>query len=47
LGNQLSGVNLVEPDVIKRFKEKYPSGSCEKPQPQAVNPPSPKQQGVD
>ncbi|XP_057302452.1 N6-adenosine-methyltransferase catalytic subunit-like [Hydractinia symbiolongicarpus] len=26
LGNQLSGVNLIEPDVVKRFKERYPNG---------------------
>jgi len=33
LGNQLSGVNLGEPAVVKRFQARYPSGSCmEKPQ---------------
>jgi mRNA m6A methyltransferase catalytic subunit len=26
LGNQLDGVRLVEPDVVKRFKVKYPDG---------------------
>ncbi|XP_047139724.1 N6-adenosine-methyltransferase catalytic subunit isoform X1 [Hydra vulgaris] len=31
LGNQLSGVNLIEPSVVKRFKEKYPSGTCMEP----------------
>eukprot|EP00795_Rhopilema_esculentum_P001119 gene1119-15459_t len=31
LGNQLRGVNLVDPDVVKRFKEKYPDGNCLKP----------------
>ena len=31
LGNQLSGVNLIEPNVVKRFKEKYPSGTCMEP----------------
>jgi len=39
LGNQLAGVNLVEPDVIKRFQERYPSGSC---LPQAKKPDAPK-----
>lgn len=42
LGNQLSGVNLVEPDVVKRFQERYPSGSCmEKPQQRQMKPGSP------
>jgi len=31
LGNQLRGVNLVDPDVVKRFKEKYPDGQCLRP----------------
>lgn len=45
LGNQLSGVNLVEPDVIKRFQERYPSGSAmEKPQPKQVAASVPSQQ---
>ena len=26
LGNQLDGVRLMEPDVVERFKTKYPSG---------------------
>jgi len=38
LGNQLSGVNLCEPDVVRRFKERYPSGSAmeEKPKPKSA-----------
>ena len=33
LGNQLSGVNLNEPQVVKKFQARYPSGSAmEKPQ---------------
>lgn len=33
LGNQLSGVNLMEPQVVKKFQVRYPSGLCtEKPQ---------------
>ncbi|XP_071477767.1 N(6)-adenosine-methyltransferase catalytic subunit METTL3-like [Diadema antillarum] len=31
LGNQLDGVHLVEPDTIKRFKEKYPDMNAMKP----------------
>jgi mRNA (2'-O-methyladenosine-N6-)-methyltransferase len=27
LGNQLDGVRLVEPDVVQRFKAKYPDGN--------------------
>eukprot|EP00794_Sanderia_malayensis_P018608 gene18608-20484_t len=30
LGNQLPGVKLVDPDVVKKFKEKYPDGNCMK-----------------
>ena len=26
LGNQLDGVRLLEPDVVERFKVKYPNG---------------------
>ncbi|XP_060597198.1 N6-adenosine-methyltransferase catalytic subunit-like [Ruditapes philippinarum] len=28
LGNQLEGVRLVDPEIVKRFKEKYPDGNC-------------------
>ncbi|KAK3581084.1 hypothetical protein CHS0354_033872 [Potamilus streckersoni] len=28
LGNQLEGVRLVDPDIVKRFREKYPDGNC-------------------
>ncbi len=28
LGNQLDGVRLIQPEVVKRFKEKYPDGNC-------------------
>jgi len=31
LGNQLEGVRLKDPDVVKLFKEKYPDGDCMKP----------------
>ncbi|XP_071959294.1 N(6)-adenosine-methyltransferase catalytic subunit METTL3-like isoform X2 [Antedon mediterranea] len=31
LGNQLDGVNLVEPDIIERFNTAYPDGNCMKP----------------
>jgi len=31
LGNQLDGVNLVEPDVVQRFTKKYPDGIVPKP----------------
>ena len=26
LGNQLDGVKLLEPDVVKAFKKRYPNG---------------------
>ncbi|XP_071088181.1 N(6)-adenosine-methyltransferase catalytic subunit METTL3-like [Haliotis cracherodii] len=28
LGNQVEGVRLKDPDVVKNFKEKYPDGNC-------------------
>lgn len=28
LGNQLEGVRLVDPEIVKRFKDKYPDGNC-------------------
>lgn len=31
LGNQLDGVHLVEPELIKRFKEKYPDMNAMRP----------------
>ncbi|XP_033125351.1 N6-adenosine-methyltransferase catalytic subunit-like [Anneissia japonica] len=31
LGNQLDGVNLIEPDMIERFNTAYPDGNCMKP----------------
>ncbi|CAL4126384.1 unnamed protein product, partial [Meganyctiphanes norvegica] len=31
LGNQLDGVNLLEDELIKSFKERYPDGICRKP----------------
>ncbi|XP_042218908.1 N6-adenosine-methyltransferase subunit METTL3-like isoform X2 [Homarus americanus] len=31
LGNQLEGVNLLEEDLVKAFKERYPDGICRKP----------------
>ena len=31
LGNQLEGVRLVDPEIVKRFKEKYPDGNCMEP----------------
>ena len=30
LGNQLDGTRLIEPDVVKRYKERYPNGHDEK-----------------
>ena len=27
LGNQLDGIRLVEPNVVKKFKQKYPDGN--------------------
>ncbi|CAF1681156.1 unnamed protein product, partial [Adineta steineri] len=26
LGNQLDGVRLIEPDVVQRFRKRYPNG---------------------
>lgn len=31
LGNQVDGVRLSEPDVVKRFKAVYPDGNCMRP----------------
>ena len=31
LGNQVDGVRLSEPDVVKRFKAIYPDGNCMRP----------------
>ncbi|XP_061180283.1 N6-adenosine-methyltransferase catalytic subunit-like [Saccostrea echinata] len=31
LGNQLEGVRLKDPDIVSRFKEKYPDGNCMEP----------------
>lgn len=31
LGNQLDGVKLLEPDCVKRFKQRYPDGNAMKP----------------
>ncbi|XP_064640544.1 N6-adenosine-methyltransferase subunit METTL3-like [Lineus longissimus] len=28
LGNQLDGVRLLDPEIVKNFKERYPDGSC-------------------
>ncbi len=28
MGNQLDGVRLVEPEVVDRFKERYPDRNC-------------------
>lgn len=28
LGNQLDGVKLLDPEIVRRFKERYPSGTC-------------------
>eukprot|EP00118_Oscarella_pearsei_P007659 m.38116 g.38116 ORF g.38116 m.38116 type:complete len:550 (+) comp32526_c0_seq6:2350-3999(+) len=30
LGNQLNGVHIVDPEMVTRFKEKYPDGNCMK-----------------
>lgn len=35
LGNQLEGVRLKDPDIVSRFKEKYPDSNC-------LEPPKPK-----
>jgi len=26
LGNQLDGIRLIEPDVVRRFRQRYPNG---------------------
>ncbi|ESO83051.1 hypothetical protein LOTGIDRAFT_134083 [Lottia gigantea] len=31
LGNQVDGVRLKDPDVVKLFKERYPDGNCMEP----------------
>lgn len=31
LGNQLDGVHLKDPDIVRRFREKYPDGNCMTP----------------
>ena len=31
LGNQLDGVRLLEPEVVRNFKKIYPDGNCMKP----------------
>uniref|UniRef100_A0A0B6ZWL5 mRNA m(6)A methyltransferase n=1 Tax=Arion vulgaris TaxID=1028688 RepID=A0A0B6ZWL5_9EUPU len=31
LGNQLEGVRLKDPDIVKLFREKYPDGNCMAP----------------
>ncbi|KAK3086318.1 hypothetical protein FSP39_016781 [Pinctada imbricata] len=31
LGNQVEGVRLKDPDIVTRFKEKYPDGNCLEP----------------
>lgn len=31
LGNQLEGVRLVDPEIVTRFKDKYPDGNCLEP----------------
>jgi len=28
LGNQLDGVRLLDPEVVNRFRERYPTGNC-------------------
>ena len=33
LGNQLDGVNLSDPEIVERFKKRYPDGDCMKPPP--------------
>nr|XP_039265210.1 N6-adenosine-methyltransferase catalytic subunit-like [Styela clava] len=37
LGNQLDGVHLVEPDVVGKFKQKYPDGKVTKPATKSSN----------
>ena len=31
LGNQTEGVRLKDPDIVTRFKERYPDGNCMEP----------------
>ncbi|XP_064611225.1 N6-adenosine-methyltransferase subunit METTL3-like [Liolophura sinensis] len=31
LGNQVEGVKLLDPDIVKSFKERYPDGNCMAP----------------
>ncbi|XP_077982444.1 N(6)-adenosine-methyltransferase catalytic subunit METTL3-like [Glandiceps talaboti] len=31
LGNQVDGVHLLDPEVVERFKKRYPDGNCMKP----------------
>lgn len=31
LGNQLDGIHLLDPDVVARFKKRYPDGVISKP----------------
>jgi len=31
LGNQVDGVKLVDPDIVRNFKKVYPDGNCMKP----------------
>jgi len=33
LGNQVDGVKLVDPDIVRAFKKVYPDGNCMKPAP--------------
>uniref|UniRef100_A0A914V9U7 mRNA m(6)A methyltransferase n=1 Tax=Plectus sambesii TaxID=2011161 RepID=A0A914V9U7_9BILA len=35
LGNQLDGVRLVEPDIVARFRDRYPDGNC-MPKPEEI-----------
>ena len=30
LGNQLQGVHLLDPDMVVRYRERYPDGNCVK-----------------
>jgi hypothetical protein len=31
LGNQVDGVKLLDPDIVRAFKKVYPDGNCMKP----------------
>lgn len=31
LGNQLDGIHLLDPEVVARFKKRYPDGVISKP----------------